>query len=93
MGAFLRKVDLTKRTDERLFVLPPKYHPDKVMLHSMHQPDTLEVTQICRVMPNGEVFKFDGARLEDIAIVLLRHYGVSFKELADIWYLDDLYDG
>jgi hypothetical protein len=77
----------------RDFVLPVKYRPDKIMLHSRHVAGSLEPYHICRVMPSGEVFVAKGAALEDVAIVLLEHYRVSFIELRQIWDLEDLWDG
>lgn len=76
--------------DERVFTLPIENRPDKIMLHSrINQDNDLEPLAICRVMPNGEVFKGKDATLEDIAIVLIRDYGVNFAKLAAIWELED----
>jgi hypothetical protein len=76
--------------DERVFTLPIENRPDKIMLHSRQYPDNpLEPLAICRVMPNGEVFKGKDATLEDIALVLITHYGVNFAELAATWELED----
>ena len=92
MSEFLRKGDLAKTTDERVLVLPPKYRPELIMLHSRHYPGDLQPYRICRVMPDGEVFRFEGAKLEDVAIILIEHYGVDFTELKQIWDLEDAVD-
>lgn len=76
--------------DERVLTLPIENRPDKIMLHSRVFPDNpLEPLAICRVMPNGEVFKGKHATLEDIATILIRDYGVNFKQLAEMWALED----
>jgi hypothetical protein len=76
--------------DVRVFTLPIECRPDKIMLHSRVFPDNpLEPLPICRVMPNGEVFRGKYATLEDIATILIRDYSVNFKQLAEMWALED----
>src|SRR3954468_24267146 len=76
--------------DKRVLVLPIECRPDKVVLHSRHFPNNpLEPLAICRVMPNGEVFKGKDGTLEDVATILIRDYSVSFKQLAEMWALED----
>jgi hypothetical protein len=76
--------------EERIFTLPPDYRPEKAMLHALIPLfGDREPVAVCRVMPNGEVFRFKGATLEDIAKILMDHYHVNFKQLADIWFLED----
>jgi hypothetical protein len=89
MGSFLGD-DAFVDPDERVLTLPIECRPDKVMLHSRHfSGNPLEPLAICRVMPNGEVFKGKDGTLEDIAVILIRDYGVSFKQLAAMWELED----
>lgn len=90
MSKFLGKDDFIN-PDERVLTLPVEKRPDKIMLHSRVYPGEFErePEMICRVMPNGEVFRFKDALLEDIATVLIRDYGVNFKELKAIWDLED----
>ena len=93
MSEFLRKGDLIRDTDERIFTLPEKYRPSEVKLHLTVYPGTDRRELICRVMPNGEVFKFEGATLEHIAIILMESYGVNFAEMKEIWDLEDIWEG
>jgi hypothetical protein len=76
--------------DERIFTLPPDYRPEKAVLHALIPlfGDRGPIA-VCRVMPNGEVFRFKGATLEDIARILIEHYHADFQQLADIWFLED----
>lgn len=76
--------------DQRIFTLPPEYRPAKAVLHAaIPLAGGYEPVTICRVTPEGEVFKFKDATLEDIAIILIEHYHVNFMELAGTWELED----
>jgi hypothetical protein len=93
MSEFLRKGDLIRPTDERIFTLPEKYRPLEIKLHMTVYPGTGLREPICRIMPNGEVFRFEGATLEHIAIILMESYGVNFAEMQEIWDLEDIWEG
>lgn len=75
--------------DDQIFVLPQQYRPDQPKLHANLYPGGDTPIAVCKVMPNGEVFKFKGATLADVALVLIEHYGVDFKLMEGIFYGPD----
>ena len=77
---------------DRVFTLPPRYWPEKDMIHAARSLVDYTTLFVCRVTTEGEVFKYEDATLEDVAGVLLHVYHVDFAEMEEIWKLEDLLD-
>ena len=75
---------------DQVFVLPPRYWPEKDMIHAARSLIDYTTLFVCRVTTTGEVYKFEGATLEDVAGVLLNVYHVDFDEMEEIWKLEEM---
>lgn len=71
--------------DDQIFVLPKQYRPEQTQIHVTHLPGVGVPLTVCKVTPNGEVFKFRGATLTDVALILIEHYGVNFTLMQEIF--------
>jgi hypothetical protein len=85
MSDFFRDKEGFVAKDDQVFVLPKQYRPSETKLHATLVPGIETPVPVCRVMATGEVFKYKGASLAEVAIILVQHYDVDFKLMEGIF--------